>query len=410
MSDQPSHLTWDIAVRRHGEGERAVVFVHGFLDDQHVWEKVIARLNTPGCEIVQLDLAGCGERASASGPFTYDRFVADVGVVVDAVAKPFVIMGHSMGAPIAELVAAARPEQAIGLVLLTPMPIAGAGLSDEAVEPFRSLGGDPHAQRAVRQQLSAGLSDADLDRLVETGAPVRPEVVRALVDCWNSGLAGAAENSAFSGPVLILRGSADGLVTEELTSATVSPRFGSVKTAAIDGAGHWPHVEQPSAVAIQLDEFLAQDLSHGGDITAARVRAQGWTDAFASKSAERFGAAFADAVVLEGSALRRPVEGREQVMRVMGAASGIYESLLFTHQASSGRRTYLEWVATAFGALDLSGVTVLTRDDSGQVVHAAIHHRPLGAVLRFSAELGKRLSGVIEPGCFYEGDDEPRGG
>jgi hypothetical protein len=145
-------------------------------------------------------------------------------------------------------------------------------------------------------------------------------------------------------------------------------------------------------------------------MAAKGVHEQLWTDAFASKSAERFGAAFADAVVLEGSALRRPVEGREQVMRVMGAASGIYDSLLFTHQASSGPRTYLEWAATAFGGLDLSGVTVLTKDDSGQVVHAAIHHRPLGAALRFSAELQKRLSGVIEPGWFYEGDDEATGG
>jgi pimeloyl-ACP methyl ester carboxylesterase len=410
MSDQPEHDSHtDIAVRRHGEGERAVVFVHGFLDDQHIWEQVIARLNTPGFETVQLDLAGCGQRASASGPFTYERFVADVGLVVDAVAKPFVIVGHSMGAPIAELVAAARPERAIGLVLLNPMPIEGTGLSDEAVERFRSLGGNPQAQRAVRQQLSGGLPDADLDRLVQTGALVRPEVVRALVEAWNSGLAEGAERSAFSGPVMILRGSADSSATEESASTTASPRFATVRTVAIDGAGHWPHVERPSAVAAQLDEFLAQDLAHRGGITAAGVRAQGWTEAFSTKSAERFGAAFADDVVLEGTALRRAVEGREHVMRVMGAASGIYESLLFTHEASSGRRTYLEWTATAFGGLDLRGVTILTEDDSGQVVHAAIHHRPLGAVLRFSAELQERLSGVVEPGHFYEGDDDASG-
>jgi SnoaL-like domain len=132
-------------------------------------------------------------------------------------------------------------------------------------------------------------------------------------------------------------------------------------------------------------------------------------DAFASKSAARFGAVFADDVVLEGTTLKRPVEGREQVMRVMGTASGIYESLQFTHEAHSGPRTYLEWEATAFGGRDLRGVTILTADDSGQVVHAAIHHRPLGAALRFSAELRTRLTGVVDPGCFYEGDDDASG-
>jgi pimeloyl-ACP methyl ester carboxylesterase len=399
----------DIAFRRHGEGERAVVFVHGFLDDQYVWEKVVAELKTGGVETIQLDLAGMGDRTGASGPFTYERFAADVGGVVDAVGEPFVIVGHSMGAPIAELVAAARPEQALGLVLLTPMPIAGTGLPEEAVAPFRSLGGDPEGQRAVRRQLSVGLSDADLDRLVEIGSPVRPEVVRSLVDCWNSGLPDGGENSSYTGPVLIVRGTDDGFVSEDLVSTAVSPRFASVKTVAIDGAGHWPHVERPSAVAAQLDEFLAQNLS-GGGITAAGVRSRGWTDAFANKSAERFGAAFAEDVVLEAANLRRPVEGRELVKQVMGTASGIYDSLVFTHEASSGPRTYLEWEATAFGGLDLRGVTILTTDDSGQVVHAAIHHRPLGASLRFSAELRKRLTGVVDPGYFYEGDNRSGSG
>jgi hypothetical protein len=139
-------------------------------------------------------------------------------------------------------------------------------------------------------------------------------------------------------------------------------------------------------------------------ITSAEVRRQDWTDAFASRSAERFGAALADDVVLEGANLMRPVEGREQVMRLMGTASGIYESVRFTHEASSGPRSYLEWEATALGGLELRGVTVLTKDESDRIVHIAIHHRPLGPSLRFSAELAKRLSGVLSPGYFYDGN------
>jgi hypothetical protein len=127
-------------------------------------------------------------------------------------------------------------------------------------------------------------------------------------------------------------------------------------------------------------------------------------DAFATKSAERFGAAFTDDVVLEAANLMRPVEGRERVMRLMGTASGIYDSLRFTHQVTSGPRSYLEWESTALGGLELRGVTVLTKDETGQIVHVAIHHRPLGAALRFSAELRRRLSGVLDPGYFYEGD------
>src|SRR4051794_24755436 len=390
-----------VAFRRRGDGATAVVFVHGFLDDQSVWDTVIDELTTAAIETIQLDLAGLGDRAGASGPFTYDQLAAEVGAVVDRVGKPFVIVGQSMGAPIAELVATARPERALGLVLLTPVPLAGTRLPDDVVEPFRSLGADAAAQRGVRQQLSVGLSDADLDRLVAIGLRVRPEVVRALVDCWNTGLDDAPEPSRYAGPVLIVRGSDDGFVTEDLVATSVSPRFASAQRVVIERAGHWPHLEQPAALAAQLDRFLTQHATGADDNTAADVRRQGWTNAFASKSADAFGKAFADDVVLEASVLTRPVEGRDQVMRVMGTASGIYESLVFTQEASAGRRTYLEWEATAFGGMVLRGVTVLTKDADGRIVRAAIHHRPLGAALRFSAELGERLTEIADH--FYGG-------
>jgi pimeloyl-ACP methyl ester carboxylesterase len=65
-----------------------------------------------------------------------------VGAVVDRLAKPFVIVGQSMGAPIAELAAAARPDRALGLLLLlTRVRLAGMRLPDAVVETFRALGG-----------------------------------------------------------------------------------------------------------------------------------------------------------------------------------------------------------------------------------------------------------------------------
>ena len=85
----------DATFLRRGEGELAVVFVHGFLDDQHVWDKVIDELKTPGIETIRLDLAGLGDRGDAGGPFTYERLADEVGAVTDRVGKPFVIIGTS---------------------------------------------------------------------------------------------------------------------------------------------------------------------------------------------------------------------------------------------------------------------------------------------------------------------------
>ena len=155
----------DIVFRRDGAGERAVVFMHGWIDDLHVWSPVIAALSTHGFETVRLNLAGFGDRTQANGPFTFDRFAADLLAVVDAVDKPFVLVGHSMAAPIVELVAAARPERALGLVLLAPIPMAGTRLPDEVIENFRSLAGaEASAIQAMRQQAGPSAPEAELAR------------------------------------------------------------------------------------------------------------------------------------------------------------------------------------------------------------------------------------------------------
>ncbi|MEU4667806.1 alpha/beta hydrolase [Amycolatopsis sp. NPDC023774] len=89
----------------------------GFLDDRRVWDGVVAALPADG-EYVAVDLAGSGDRAAETGPFTDDRFTTEVLSTVDAVNSPFLAVGHSIGSAVAELVAAARPELTRGLVLV----------------------------------------------------------------------------------------------------------------------------------------------------------------------------------------------------------------------------------------------------------------------------------------------------
>ncbi|MET7296647.1 alpha/beta hydrolase [Streptomyces griseoloalbus] len=390
----------DIRFRRRGTGDSALVFVHGFLDDQYVWDGLIDSLATPGYEYVQLDLAGSGDRTGAGGPFDLERFARDVGAVVEALDKPFVLVAQSMGTLVAELVAAASGPRALGLVLLSPVPLAGAGLPAEAAEQFRAMGGSAEGQRAARLQLSVALPDAELDRLVVAGARIPASVVGDLVDCWNNGHPRGLVPSGYQGPVLVGRGAADGFVTDEMVSTQVLPRFPSAQFFDVADAGHWAHVEAPTAVAERIDAFLA-GLPASAD-NAPQLAGGGWRKAFASKTAADFAAAFAEDIVLEASVLAGPITGRDQVKATMSAASRIYDSLQFVREATVGSRTYLEWEATAFAGLEIFGVTILTKDDEGRIAHVAIHHRPLGAALKFSTEMRERLAGTVDPSHFYD--------
>jgi len=263
----------DIGFRRDGAGDRVIVFMHGFLDDQHVWDLVIAELMASEFEIVRLDLAGFGDRSEATGPFTFDRFAADLSAVVDAVDKPFVLVGHSMAAPIVELVAAGRPDRALGLALVSPIPMAGTRLPDEAFELFRSLGEFGAAEyRAFRRQVAPLDPEAELQRLGAVAAKFRPEVVRSVADVWNNGYPAGARPSRFAGPVMILRGTDDPLLTAEIVAANVAERFDPARTTvtAVEKSGHWPHIERPSAVAAAMNRFLADNLATRANSTVAR--------------------------------------------------------------------------------------------------------------------------------------------
>jgi pimeloyl-ACP methyl ester carboxylesterase len=372
-----------------------VVFLHGFLDDRTVWDDVIAalgdRVNT-----VTYDLPGFGARAtSIAGPsgLSLDSLAAEAGEIVKRIDTPVIVVGQSMGTQVAELVAAAHAEQVVGLVLLTPVPLGGTRLPAHEVEPFRTPANDVIAQRAARSLLSPGLDEDDLDRLVSAGAPAMPDVVARYVDVWNDGVDDAPPVSEYMGPVLVIRGGADAFVTQQLVD-TIVPRFPQARVDVIDGGGHWLHVEYPGEVASAIMEF--------SDAITGNQQAAGWRHAFADKSRSSFADEFADDIVLEASTLAKPIEGKQQVSTLMATASSIYESLEFTAEAHSGLTTYLQWRATAFGGVEIKGVTILDREAGGKIIAAAIHHRSLEAVLRFSAEIRDRLDGVIAADHFLK--------
>jgi hypothetical protein len=118
---------------------------------------------------------------------------------------------------------------------------------------------------------------------------------------------------------------------------------------------------------------------------------QRWSESFTEPSGEAFAQITAPGITLDGSIFARPIQGRHAVWATLSAASGSYDSLVFTHHAAADGRVYLEWNATALG-LRIDGVTILVADDEGLFAQVALHHRPLAAVLALSAEMARRLA------------------
>jgi pimeloyl-ACP methyl ester carboxylesterase len=250
----------DITFRRTGQSRQAVLFVHGFLDGYAIWDDVIASLKTSDVEFVALDLAGMGDRADAQGPLTLDRYADEVGKVVDLLAKPTVLVGHSIGAPIVELVAAKRPD-IVGVVMIASIPLAGTHLPAEALEPFSQAAGNVEAMRALLAGATAGSREEGLDQMAAVAAKVRPDAVKAIAGAWNNGHPDGNAPSKYRGPVLLLPGRKDDVASPDSVKNQVAPRFAEARYFLVENAGHYPHFEQYQVVAEKVDNFLAEVLA-----------------------------------------------------------------------------------------------------------------------------------------------------
>jgi pimeloyl-ACP methyl ester carboxylesterase len=110
-----------VHVWRAGSGAAAVL-LHGFSDDGACWTAVADTLTVAGRSVVAPDTPGHGRTPLPDGePFTADRRAADTVGVIEALGiAPVLLVGHSMGALTALLVAAGHPHLVAGVVLEDP--------------------------------------------------------------------------------------------------------------------------------------------------------------------------------------------------------------------------------------------------------------------------------------------------
>ncbi|MFG2731554.1 alpha/beta fold hydrolase [Streptomyces canus] len=373
------------------------VLVHGYLDDGAIWNSVRTVLDERSIPSIAFELAGMGERTADQGPFTLARWADDLESVVRTAQGPVVLVGHSMGSQIAELVAARSAERVRSLVLVNPIPLAGTHLPPEQIASFQAPDLVLEAQRAFRGSLATAFPAEESDRLAQVVLRVDPSTIADTATAWNNGHPDGQEPSKYRGSVTVLRGENDPFVTEEIVSTYVVPRFPGATTQAIADAGHWAHAENPAAVAAVISSVVEAAASNSADARPAKA----WTTAFEERTEESFADALAPNVRMEASALAKPLERKEQVEALMAVVSSLYERLEFVRTVQDGPRTYLEWEATAFGGFEMKGITILTRDDEGLITEIAIHHRPLGAVVQFAAKAGATLTAAGLIGADY---------
>ncbi|MEW6476428.1 MAG: alpha/beta fold hydrolase [Actinomycetota bacterium] len=252
--------------RDEGDGDRAVVFVHGFPFHSAMWEPQIPVALEAGHRAVAPDLPGFGRSdvPAERSAYSIDRY-ADVvaGLIGELGLRPVVLVGLSMGGYIALAVARRRPELLAGLVL-----------ADTRADPDTAEGRQTRSeQQALVEEKGdvAPLVDGLLGRILSESSPRHAEV-RATLGAMMRSTAPAAWIGALEAmktrrdqtdllstirvPTLVVVGESDALIPLDVAEA-MAKAIPEARLEVVPQAGHVANLENPEVFNRAFAEFLS---------------------------------------------------------------------------------------------------------------------------------------------------------
>ncbi len=155
-----------IHYKSYGKGNEAMVLVHGWGCNLNHWRDQIPDLSKRG-RVLALDLPGHGQSDKPEIPYTMDLFANAIDAVLrDAKVDRAVVVGHSMGTPVARQFYRKYPQKTAAIVIVDGglRPFGTKEMREQFLAMFRA----PNYKETSAQMLSqmAGpLSAADKERV-----------------------------------------------------------------------------------------------------------------------------------------------------------------------------------------------------------------------------------------------------
>jgi pimeloyl-ACP methyl ester carboxylesterase len=247
-----------IAYSAAGAGEPALVFIHGGLADRSFWDGQLKAFSGRHRGIA-IDLPGHGESGADRRKWGIPEFGADVRAVVEAEKlKRVVIIGNSLGGPVAIEAALLLPGRALGIVGVDTFQGLDFRITPEEAgqraEAFRS------DYSGNLKQMVRALFHADADPALMADAERRmsrtpPEAAHAMfLSLANYDMGAAVRKLTI--PIRAVNG--DLYPTDVAENRQVKPDFDAV---IMKHMGHYPMLERPEEFNRHLADVIQGILS-----------------------------------------------------------------------------------------------------------------------------------------------------
>lgn len=257
-------LANDTAVRYvdSTDGERCIVFIHGYLETADVWEPLMEHLKHK-FRVIAFDIPGHGISETRHEVNTME-YVADTlhDLLVQTGVKKCTLIGHSMGGYVALAFAKKYNDMTAGLILLhsTPDPDTDEkrGNREREIKIIES----GRKELLAKTNPGKGFAAVNRKKFAEEINDLGMGVIETDDDGITALLKGMAAREDMSGflkeikqPVMMIFGEQDEYMPAEYTKE-LAERYPEATTVMLENSGHMGFIEQEKDVLNAIETFM----------------------------------------------------------------------------------------------------------------------------------------------------------
>ena len=248
-------------VEGSGAGDPALVFLHYWGGTHRTWKKVAAGLKS-SYRIVTYDMRGWGGSGAAVDGYSITALADEAMALIEYLGlRKYVLIGHSMGGKVAQLVASRNPQGLAGLILVAPATPTPTHLPEQEMQQQIHAYDSRETVLQTIAFLSARTPDPEtVEQIVEDSLSGTPEAKMA----WPTSAILediSSEVSKIRVPTLVLAGELDRLDSVEQHRREVVARISGARLEIIPQSGHLLPIDEPVRTARAIDLFVKQRLA-----------------------------------------------------------------------------------------------------------------------------------------------------
>jgi len=258
----------NLEVSQHGAGAPALVFLHYWGGSSRTWRHVTHAL-TPDFRTVAIDQRGWGQSDAPATGYALADLADDAQGVVEALdLERYILVGHSMGGKVAQLMASRRPRGLVGLALVAPSPPSPLGLPLDVREAMVGAYGSRDSIIATVEQVLApnGLAPEDLGVVIAdslAGAAVAKRAWPLLASQEDITTAVAQIDV----PVIVISGENDRVDPPEVLRRELLTRIPQARLHVLPDIGHLSPLEAPDDIADLVRAFALTTIDAGASVS-----------------------------------------------------------------------------------------------------------------------------------------------